>query len=95
MQEETTMQRFVLISAAALLISVAPAALAQNGTNPTGPHASATKPTTAMAKTRVKARHAGNHVKATTGASHNAVFDPQNTDEGRSSGGGSSGGGGM
>jgi hypothetical protein len=86
------MQRFVLISAAALLISLAPAALAQNGVNPSGPHASATKATTGMATTRVKGRQAGNHANA-MGRSNAAVFNPQNTDEGRSSGGGSSGGG--
>jgi hypothetical protein len=85
------MQRFVLISAAALLISLAPAALAQNGVNPSGPHASATKATTGMAKTRVKGRQAGNHANA-MGGSNAAVFNPQSTDEGRSSGGGSSGG---
>jgi hypothetical protein len=86
------MQRFFLISAAALLISGAPAALARNGVNPSGPHASATKATTGMAKTRVKGRQAGNHVKA-MGGSNDAVINPPNTDEGRTSGGGGSSGG--
>jgi hypothetical protein len=86
------MQRFVWISVAALLISGAPAALAQNGVNPSGPHASATKATTGMAKTRVKGRQAGNHANA-MGGSNDAVIHPQNTDEGRTSGGGGSGGG--
>jgi hypothetical protein len=86
------MQRFVLISVAALLISGAPAALAQNGVNPSGPHASAGKSTTGMAKTRVKGGQAGNHAHA-MGGSSNAVIDPPNTDEGRTSGGGGGGGG--
>lgn len=88
------MRRFVLISAAALLISGAPAALAQNGVNPSAPHASATKVTTGMAKSSVKGRQAGNHANA-IGGSNNAVINRQNTDEGRTSGGGggSSGGG--
>jgi hypothetical protein len=88
------MQRFVLISAAALLISGAPAALAQNGANPSGPHASVSKATTGMAKTRVKGRQAGDHANAMGGANH-AVVNPQNTDEGRTSGGGGGGGSGM
>jgi hypothetical protein len=87
------MQRFVLISAAALLISGAPAALAQNGVSPPGPHASATKATIGMAKTRVKGRQAGNHANA-MGGSNAAVIKPQNTDEGRTGGGGGGGGGG-
>jgi hypothetical protein len=44
-----------------------------------------------MAKTRVKGRQAGNHANAMGGA-NDAVINPQNTDEGRTSGGGSSGG---
>jgi hypothetical protein len=85
------MRRFVLISAAALLTSGAPAALAQNGVNPAAPHASATKATTGMAKSSVKGRQSGNHANA-TGGSNDAVINRQNTDEGRTSGGGSGGG---
>jgi hypothetical protein len=88
------MQRLVLISAAALLISGAPAALAQNGVNPSGPHASATKVTSGMAKIRAKGGHASKRAKAIGGANA-AAIKSQNIDEGRTSGGGggSSGGG--
>jgi hypothetical protein len=85
------MQRLVSISAA-LLICGAPTALAQNGVNPSTRPASAAKATTGMAKTHVKGRQAGNHSNAMDGTNH-AVINPQNTDEGRTSGGG--GGGGM
>lgn len=79
------MKRLLLITAAALLISGAPAAFAQHG---------ATKATTGMAKHGAKGGHAG-HRASPTGGSNAAAGNPQNSDEGRTSGGGggSSGGG--
>lgn len=90
------MKRLLLISAAALLISGAPAAVAQNGANPSVVERStgATKATTGMAKHGARGGHAG-HIASPIGGSNAAASNPQNSDEGRTSGGGggSSGGG--
>jgi hypothetical protein len=95
--EESIMKRFLLISTAAVLILGAPAAFAQNGVDPSAPrHSSlgATKATTGMAKAHAKAGQAGNRFNA-MGGSNAAVINPQNSDEGRTSGGGGGGSGGM
>jgi hypothetical protein len=95
--EETSMKRFLLISTAALLISGAPAAFAQNGANPSGPRPSgtgATKATTGMAKAHAKGGQAGNRVNSMAGSNAGAG-NSQNSDEGRTSGGGGGGGSGM
>jgi hypothetical protein len=89
------MKRCLLISTAALLIFSIPAAFAQNGANPSAPrHAStgAGKTTLGMARTHAKAGQAGNRFNA-MGGSNAAVINPQNSDEGRTSGGGGGGGG--
>ena len=91
------MKRFLLISTAALSTLSAPAAFAQNGVNPSAPpHAStgASKTTIGMAKSHAKASQAGNRFNAMDG-SNAAVINPQNSDEGRTSGGGGGGSGGM
>jgi hypothetical protein len=87
--EEPTMQRFLLISTAALLIVGNPAAFAHNVTS-SARHASSTsaaKTTTGIAKTRVKRGRADNQINP-MGGSNAAVINPQNSDEGRTSGGG-------
>jgi hypothetical protein len=89
------MKRFLLISTAALLISGAPAAFAQNGVNPSAPRHSSTgasKITSGMARTHAKASQPGNRLNA-MGSSNAAVIHPQDSAEGRTSGGGGGGGG--
>jgi hypothetical protein len=90
-----TMKWFLLISTTALLISGAPASFAANDLTRSGPRhsgAGATKATIGMAKTRAHGGQAGNRTNA-VGGSNAAVTNPQNSDEGRTSGGGGSGGG--
>ena len=89
------MKWFLLISTTALLISDAPASFAGNDITRSGPGhfgTGATKATIGMAKTRAHGSQAGNRANA-IGGSNAAVSNPQNSDEGRTSGGGSSGGG--
>ena len=89
------MKKLLLISTAALLISGAPAALAQNGVNPSAPRHSSTgagKTTVGMARTHTKGSQAGSQVNA-FGKSNAPVINPQDSTEGRTSGGGGGGGG--